>query len=88
MKRNLKNLKPKHYEAIKKWLETSEEDHKCPWFFIHKNYECSQIYHLCKDIFPKSKNYRDEILICPCVQFSYKYVRRVAKEVIKNYERL
>jgi len=80
MKRKIENLTYSHIRRIRIWLSLSskEAEHRCPFsLFIDRCF-------ICQDIFPSlalGKN-------CPCRQFPRKYVRKVAKKVVKNWYKM
>jgi hypothetical protein len=75
MKRDLSQLTHKHIDAIKHWLKLSIRDEQCPF------YHCVPSCMACDGIFPHGVN-----SICPCHQYSVKYVAKVARQVIKQWE--
>ena len=88
MKRNLTNLNSDHYEAMEHWIDIKKIDatFQCPWVWWKG---CSAGNKFCKDIFPRlslrlrkdGDNYK-----CPCSAYSYKYVRRVIRGILKDRE--
>ena len=92
MKRDLSQLTKEDIEEIEEWLSKHHYDAigTCP--FINRTRTLSnseELYNLfckrtCYKIFPSLDLF--SIKRHPCGQYSYKYVRRVAREVVKKWK--
>lgn len=92
MKRNLTNLKRKHYRAMKRWMDLKGKIARfnCPWMDMFWYKGCDREGEkLCQSILPgliskyqRGKEYDDR---CPCTIYSYKYIRRVIRTILRNY---
>lgn len=75
-------------KAIKEWLKDRDGKDICPFTDVKYDgmYRCEAF---CKKWFPKVKAQLENkkeytgCLLCPCQAYSVKYVRKVAKELIK-----
>jgi hypothetical protein len=76
MKRDFSRLTQKHIDGIKQWLLKSDKNNSCPFYGWYPT--C----RICHDLFP---NGPDRVL-CPCDQYSTKYIAKVARQVIKQWE--
>lgn len=93
MKRNLTNLKRKHYRALKRWMGKKKIDAvaNCPWRKILTYRGCGCVGgELCKSIFPRLPRHSfdtwyNENYACPCRTYSYKYVRKVIRTILKAH---
>ena len=63
-------------KLIKEWLLQDWNEMACPFKGLVK---CYDLHSHCKRYFPQKRS-----PYCPCYEYSIKYVRRVAKELIKN----
>lgn len=89
MKRNLTNLKRKHYRAMKRWMGKKDAFSAlhCPWESMYWYGGCIGVGEkLCKGIFPKLGTNGTGAYICPSNAYSYKYVRKVIRGILKNRE--
>lgn len=89
MKRNLTNLKRKHYRAMKRWMGKKKKYamYNCPWIYMSWSWiGCKKNSKLCKSIFPRLPvSEHDGNFRCPCNVYSYKYVRRVIRTILRNH---
>ena len=84
MKRDLRQLTPGYAAKIKVWLESDTPELNCPFVAMKRRQQ------VCHGIFPKL-GYRHVSttldicpLACPCRVYGLKYVRRIARQVIKE----
>ena len=74
MKRDLSNVTRGHLLALRRWLKTGNEE-ICP--FTQTGVPCEE--DICYQVFPTLKAER-----CPCLTFNANYVKKVAKQLIKE----
>jgi len=79
MKRDLLHLQPWHIEGIQLWLENANKRRVCPFKIPARINDCDR----CHEIFPSNPRVK---YLCPCQLFSLSYVKRVARQVIKQWE--
>jgi hypothetical protein len=76
MKRDLSKLTGVDIDRIRYWMYHPERKMRCPFEGHLKSYQ------KCRDIFPKL----DTTDACPCDVSSVKYVTKVARQIIKDWE--
>lgn len=83
-------MNKKQKKAIEKWLKDEGGEDLCPFIdFNYKEGGMSRCEDNCDKWFPKVKAQLEDkkatgCLLCPCQSYSVKYVRKVAKTLIKE----